>query len=401
MGLGAYPLCFFGLLLPIPWGKREISKEKPEVNDKQAGDVLIEQVLPELFPLFFPNGASGFTLQKLAGDASDRRYYRVTILVNHQQTSFVVMQLPESFSESEELPFLNIHAHLTAIDLPVPQVLATHPSSGLILLEDLGDTTLEKHLQEVDEGTRELLYRQALDLLLPLQIEGSKPGPRRCVAFQLAFDEAKLLWELDFFLHSMIERLLKKTIKNRDRQDFHKAFLHLITPLVREKRYFTHRDYHSRNLMVRDGKLFIIDFQDARMGLCQYDLASLLRDSYYALSPPLLQSLLCYYIDQKEEREGGKIFRDHFRYIFDLMAIQRNLKALGTFAFQAVEKQRSFYLDYVPRTLQYVKENLARYAELATLQHLLHCYLFDEFRTPRLKADLIKERDYGSTLNRD
>ncbi|RMF92414.1 MAG: hypothetical protein D6736_03530 [Nitrospinota bacterium] len=331
-------------------------------------------LLPSCFPHIFPQSRDGFSVHRLAGDASERRYYRVLFAGN--SSSLVVMQLPEPFTDPETLPFCNVHAHLAALHLPVPRIVALHPPSGLLLLEDLGDVTLEKRLQEADAQTQERLYRQAIDLLLTLQIEGSRPRERPCVAFHLAFDEEKLMWELDFFLHHAVEQLWQQTISPRDRQRFRQAFLELITPLVAEKRYFTHRDYHSRNLMVRDDRLAIIDFQDARMGLCQYDLASLLRDSYYSLPPPLFQSLLHYYMEQKALREGKGIAPEHFRYIFDRMAIQRNLKAIGTFAFQAVEKGRAAYLRYIPRTVQYVQENIARHPELSLLGQLLTDYVF-------------------------
>ena len=98
-----------------------------------------------------------------------------------------------------------------------------------------------------------------------------------------------------------------------------------------------HRDYHSRNLMLHDGSLYIIDFQDARMGPDTYDLVSLLRDSYVDIADRELDELIAYFLALKRRRHAGRR-RDEFRRRFDLMALQRNLKALGTFGYQTMTR---------------------------------------------------------------
>ena len=118
-----------------------------------------------------------------------------------------------------------------------------------------------------------------------------------------------------------------------------------------------HRDYHSRNLMLHDGRLYLIDFQDARLGPDTYDLVSLLRDSYVDL-------------DRPRGRRADRVFSGaqegvtaptsaEFRRRFDLMALQRNLKALGTFGYQTTTRGNTVYIQYIPRTLRYVRTNLA------------------------------------------
>ena len=122
-----------------------------------------------------------------------------------------------------------------------------------------------------------------------------------------------------------------------------------------------HRDYHSRNLMLHDGSLYIIDFQDARMGPDTYDLVSLLRDSYVDLSAAA---------GRRADRvfpgaQGrGRADEPEFRRRFDLMALQRNLKALGTFGYMTTSRNNTVYIQYIPRTLAYVKANLAKYPAL-------------------------------------
>jgi len=136
-----------------------------------------------------------------------------------------------------------------------------------------------------------------------------------------------------------------------------------------------HRDYHSRNLMLHDGRLCIIDFQDARLGPDTYDLVSLLRDSYLDLPEQVVEELIAYFLAL-----GGRT-ADHaeFRRRFDLMALQRNLKALGTFGYQTIARRNPVYIQYIPRTLQYARENVLKYSRFDRLRDLLALYL-EEFR---------------------
>ena len=136
-----------------------------------------------------------------------------------------------------------------------------------------------------------------------------------------------------------------------------------------EPRVLCHRDYHSRNLMLRAGQLFIIDFQDARMGPDTYDLASLLRDSYVDLPESLVDSLIDVYLCATREDPARE--RAEFIRRFDLMSVQRNIKALGTFGFQASARGNAAYLRDVPRTLENVRRNMEKYPRFARLRELL------------------------------
>jgi aminoglycoside/choline kinase family phosphotransferase len=137
-----------------------------------------------------------------------------------------------------------------------------------------------------------------------------------------------------------------------------------------------HRDYHSRNLMLHEGRLYIIDFQDARMGPDTYDLVSLLRDSYVDFTEPQVEALIAFFL----AGSGGPAADPaEFRRRFDLMAVQRNLKALGTFGYQTLTRANTVYIQYMPRTLRYVRANLERYPRFARLRDLLSTHL-DELR---------------------
>ena len=144
--------------------------------------------------------------------------------------------------------------------------------------------------------------------------------------------------------------------------------------LANEPRVLCHRDYHSRNLMLHNGSLHIIDFQDARMGPDTYDLVSLLRDSYVDITDRELDDLIAYFLALKT-RDGAAPDAEEFRRRFDLMALQRNLKALGTFGFQTMTRRNTVYIQYMPRTLRYVRGNLDRYPRFARLREILAAHL--------------------------
>jgi aminoglycoside/choline kinase family phosphotransferase len=147
--------------------------------------------------------------------------------------------------------------------------------------------------------------------------------------------------------------------------------LKIAEELAGEPRVLCHRDYHSRNLMVRDRRLYIIDFQDARMGPDTYDLASLLRDSYIDHRDARVEELIRGYLAMRGPSKATPDAFAEYRRRFDLMSVQRNLKALGTFGHQTTSRNNPVYIQYIPRTLNYVRMNLERYPRFARLRELL------------------------------
>ncbi len=305
-------------------------------------------------------------VKPLEGDASDRSYYRIFI------GDITVIGMEFSPLESGESSFTNVLTHLKGCGIGVPDLYYSDLKNGLILLEDVGDLTLERIFYNKDEYLK--YYYKAIDELLKLQIRASRFNPR-CSAFRLFFDVDKFMEEFELFLNYLIEDYKGIRIRSGDRKALRKYFLDISELLARQPLYFTHRDYHSRNIMIKDERIKLIDFQDARMGLCQYDLASLLRDSYVSLKEEIIRELLEYYVDQKEEIESVKINMEEFVRLFDFTSIQRNLKACGTFAFLYKVKNKKGYARYIKNTLKYVKRNLEKYEELLPLKRLLEGYL--------------------------
>jgi aminoglycoside/choline kinase family phosphotransferase len=203
-------------------------------------------------------------------------------------------------------------------------------------------------------------------------VELEAPG---YVPYGISFDVEKLTWELDFFTKHFLEAYRGVTLADDERATLRAEFSIIIQELAAEPRVLCHRDYHSRNLMFRDGQLYVIDFQDARMGPDTYDLVSLLRDSYLDLTEQTVAELIAYFLALR----GLTGTEAEFRRRFDVMALQRNLKALGTFGYQTTARRNPVYIQYIPRTLRYVRNNLEQNPRFERLREILATHV-EEFR---------------------
>jgi hypothetical protein len=274
----------------------------------------------------------------------------------------------------DALPFVNVAGLLARVPVPIPAILGHADDLGILALQDLGDMTLQAHLGAATPAEHTALYRQAIGFIVAIQHQGRELASDRYVPFGIAFDVAKLTWELDFFVKHFVVAYRGAAITAADRAAIADECAAIALELAGEARVLCHRDYHSRNLMWRDGQLFIIDFQDARMGPDTYDLASLLRDSYVDITDEALDDYIAYFLALR----GGTPLREEaveFRRRFDLMALQRNLKALGTFGYQTATRRNPVYIQYIPRTLHYARTNLAKYPRFARLGELLGLYV--------------------------
>lgn len=325
-------------------------------------------------------------LSPLAGDASNRRYFRLEL--GDAAQSVILMQLaePEAFKQSEEavsgaghqiaeLPFVNIQAHLAKAGVPVPDLYYYDQTAGLLYLEDFGDLTLSEACAHAGLSQLETRYRQAIDVLVRMQVKATSPANPQCLAFHRSFDVPLLMWEFDHFLEYGIAAKQGAPIHESDAAAIRQEFRKISELLAAQPRVFVHRDYHSRNLMVDGERLGVIDFQDALMGPATYDLASLLRDAYIALDESLIDRLVAYYLDRLQEGRQLWTHREAFRRLFDFTCIQRNLKAAGRFVYIDRVKGNPKFLADIPRTLGYVKRNLHKYPELFTLRKLMTLYV--------------------------
>lgn len=293
-------------------------------------------------------GRAGAHLRPLAGDASVRRFYRLFPATGPTE---ILMDTGAAFDEPGD-PFCLTARFLRRTGLPVPELVGVDGRSGLVLLEDLGDTMLEgcfppdRRMTAGDRGL-ESLYERAVDLVVELQAIDTDRLPADLPARRLCFDREKLFGELQFFHRHFFGGLLGLSLSTGDEgrlQAFYRRLAGQVADL--RPRVFCHRDFHSRNLMVRHGGLVMVDFQDARQGPEAYDLVSLLRDCYVEPGPDLEARLLRRYLERRPAAGGEAGFLDGY----ELTALQRGIKAAGTFAFQAAERGNLRYLAALPLT---------------------------------------------------
>ena len=308
----------------------------------------------------------GTRLQELQGDASTRRYVRV---ISPSGRSRMLLVYPEAF-DPQSLSFLNVGRLIGKMGIRVPAVAGCDADLGIVELEDLGDLTLQAFLLGATPDERAERYREAVAIIATMQRRGQELESGEDPPFRLAFDVDKLMWELDFFVDHFVVDARGATLAVAERAELRNEFRPLATELAGEPRVFCHRDYHSRNLMVHEEHLYVIDFQDARMGPNTYDLVSLLRDSYVDNSTTFVDTMIDEYLRLTETTDAAG-----FRRRFDVMSVQRQLKALGTFGYQSAVAGTSRYEDDVPRTLRSLATLFDRHSRFDRLRALLSCHV--------------------------
>ncbi len=302
-----------------------------------------------------------FTVKPLKGDASERSYFRLDFGGGFPK-SIVVMKIDSPF-KNDELDFIKLRKFLAKCNVPTPEIYFTNPSKGLIYLEDCGDTLLANRAAGMNEKELTDIYRKVLDALVIMQLEGTRKMDDKNPAHGRKFDTAKFMEELNHTEKYFIKYFLGKSLTASDEERLKVFFTELVVPIEKELPVFTHRDYHARNIMLKGGRIFILDFQDARMGSLHYDAASLLFDSYVKLPDNVRDELLNYYLDRLNLTASRKLDKKRFLRMFTRVSLQRNFKALGTFGFQAVEKNNDFYLQFVPNTIGYIRANINKIEE--------------------------------------
>lgn len=295
-------------------------------------------------------------MARLAGDASTRSYFRIRIPTGEQ---LVLMKMPEPF-EAQHFPYLHNYHLFRSLGADLAEVLEMEPTRGYVFLQDLGDLTFQELYPHWNDQTCLRYYLNAIEALLRIQ-KGHAVGG-------LAFDAEKFLWELNFFKEHFLCGLRGIQLRQPDSEAMDQYFRRLAEELAERPKVLCHRDYHSRNLMVSDEHLYMIDFQDARYGPVTYDLASLCYDSYLQHPSKFISHLESYFFTHHPDAVVQ-------RYEYPRMCLQRNLKALGTFGYQANKLGREFYIRFVEPTLSYVKQHFTKLPEYRELQQLLANYL--------------------------
>ena len=300
-------------------------------------------------------------LAPASADASFRRYFRVG---GRDRDTVVAMDAPPDKEDVE--PYLRVAAMLADIGVNAPRVLARNAADGFLLLTDLGAVTYLAEL--ADPGRAEVLYRDAIGALVQIQARG-----RQHAHSLPPYDERLLRFEMSLFTDWLLGRHLELGLSPGESAALATAFDALVTNALEQPQGFVHRDYHSRNLMVCPGaNPGILDFQDAVRGALTYDLVSLLRDCYVEWPQ---EQVLRWALDfrRQAQQAGLPVGHDEAQFLrwFDLMGIQRHLKASGIFARLWHRDGKPGYLPDVPRTLGYIVGACSRHAEFGALGALV------------------------------
>jgi aminoglycoside/choline kinase family phosphotransferase len=331
-----------------------MTNQTPSSDDRVATYLALTGALP------------GTRLEWLPGDASTRRYVRV---MPPSDRSRILLVHPEAI-DPKSLPFLNVGRLINQMGIRTPAVTGCTANLGIVELEDLGNLTLQGFLIGATPNERATRYREAVAIIATMQRQGHKLDSSDYAPFRLAFDVDKLMWELNFFVDHFLVNARGTTLNTPQRAELNNEFRPLATELASEPRVFCHRDYHSRNLMVHKDHLYVIDFQDARMGPDTYDLVALLMDSYVDNPTALIETMIDEYLQL-----SGTSDAEDFRRRFDIMSVQRQLKALGTFGYQSTTAGTTRYEGDIPRTLRSLTTVFNRHSRFDRLRTLLSVHV--------------------------
>jgi aminoglycoside/choline kinase family phosphotransferase len=314
-------------------------------------------------------GAELVELVHLAGDFSARRYFRGRLSGGDAPPTIVVMVLAGSglpFSSEElglfpeplaELPFVDVHRLLTAIGAPVPEIYVAAVDRGLVLIEDAGDVVLWDAATAAPRAA-EAYYRRAIDALLILHERGTHHRPATSIAFQQRLDARLLRWELEHYLEWGIEKRLGRALSDGARRAYDESFEFIVRPIAAAATVLSHRDYHSWNILWRDDRPVIIDFQDAFLAPAEYDVASLLTDRVTPrlVDPAMEARLLDYYWTARGHAA------DCDRRLYALVALHRALKVVGRLHYIALAKGKPGPLAFLPDVVATVQRFFAEVA---------------------------------------
>ncbi len=282
-------------------------------------------------------------IEEINTGGSDRQFFRCV----KDKNNYILVK------DKDIKNYLTLHKHLERRGVGVPQIYETDEKKHTILMEDLGKESLYALVRKKKRNILRL-YRMAIRELIKLQVDAY---PR--VPVSVYYDYEHITWEQEYFRTFFLHRFCGIPEKKLDILDF--DFRQLARALLEEAKKMTtflmHRDYQSQNIYIKNGRIRIIDFQSARVGPLTYDLASLLKDAYVHISKKWERILVDYYL-RCLKRKRVHIEKNTFLNVYHLSGLQRNMQALGAFAYLSLNKKKNHFRRHIPRGLQLLQAGL-------------------------------------------
>lgn len=332
-------------------------------------------------------GAEPTDVSVVAADGSARSYHRLTAADGRTMIGGAGPE-PE-----ENQAFWSFSRAFRGIGLPVPEIYAVDEASGTWLMEDLGDTTLFSALETArrDAGgfPPSMLepYRKVVALLPRFQIEGHRVADYRVAYPRAAFDRQSILWDLNYFKYHFLKLAHVPFREAPLERDFERLIAFL---LEADTDGFLYRDFQSRNVMLRDGEPWFIDYQGGRRGAPQYDVASILYDAKADLPDQVRDELLGHYLDAREAL--APVDREAFLSRYPGYVLVRILQAMGAYGYRGFFEQKARFLKSVP----YAARNIAGILERglpvdlpeveAVFRHIVERWAGESTSAPRRAA---------------
>lgn len=328
---------------------------------------ILEQSATKRLERFLQQRGQTPEMRRLTPDASTREFFRVA----WNNKTAVACVYPEKIDDN--LPQIDVSRLFLAAGLPVAEIYDFDAETGIVMHEDFGDLILRDLLSQADERTRENLLEQAIRMIAEIQAATQLAFDLDSLASRLMFDEEKLFWELNFFKTHYFESLKRRPLNAAQEKELTREFRMLAAELENYAKYLCHRDFHAANLMIDPaGRLRIIDHQDARLGSAAYDLVSLLLDRITEVPPSgWLNEKRHFFHNARENLGLEPIMSTDFEYEFDLTAIQRCLKANGTFANQTANCGKSQYVQFIEPMFRVVLETCRKLDRFPFLRQII------------------------------
>ncbi len=295
-------------------------------------------------------------LHAVTGGASFRQFFRF----QHQGSTYILMDVTRDDLVACR-QYVELTSQFTAIGIRVPKVYAANLDDGWVWMEDVGDARLDTVLspENADE-----IYQKLMGVIATLQ---------RAELKLPIFGREAMAFAMQGFQSWFLEEWLGLHFSTAEQAVLNDAYDGLIEQALSQAQRPMHRDYHCQNvLLLPDRELAIIDFQDAKIGPVTYDLASCLRDCYIDWPEQQVRAWMQrHYQHLCDDQIIRNISLDHFTQWFDWMGIERHLKACFTFIRKKLRDNDTHYMQYIPRTLNYIEQVSANYRELSAFHELL------------------------------